>query len=182
MTPTLFQALLGAPFYSLPQAVRALHDIRGRAIYAGRATIERGRNPLGRLCAKVAGLPDARSDVPTVVTFEAGPASETWRRDFGGQAMHSRLHRRGRMLVERLGPLRFRFALHVQDDALWWRVGGVRLLGVLPLPAGLFDGVYCREGEHAGRYTFEVEATLPLCGRLIHYEGWLEPAEPDQAA
>jgi hypothetical protein len=177
MTPTLFQTLLGASFYSLPPAVRALHDVRGRATYAGRATIERGRNPLGRLCARFARLPAAREDVPTTVAFEARPASETWRRDFGGQRMQSRLHREGRMLVERLGPLRFRFALHVQDDALWWRVGGVRLLGVLPLPASLFDRVYCREGEHQGRYTFQVEAALPLCGRLIQYEGWLEPVE-----
>lgn len=178
MTPTLFQALLGASFYSLPPAVRALHDVRGRATYAGRATIVRGRNPLGRLCARVARLPAAREDVATAVTFDARPASETWRRDFGDQSMQSRLHREGRMLVERLGPLRFRFALHVQDDALWWRVGGVRLLGVLPLPATLFDHVYCREGEHAGRYTFQVEAALPLCGRLIHYEGWLEAVDP----
>src|SRR3546814_2416955 len=60
MTPTLFQALLGASFYSLAPAVRALHDVRGRVRYAGRATIARGRNPLGRLCAAVAGLPKAR--------------------------------------------------------------------------------------------------------------------------
>jgi uncharacterized protein DUF4166 len=180
MTPTLFQALLGASFYALPPTVRALHGVRGRAVYAGRGTIHRGRNPLGRLCARVAGLPAARADVATTVTFEARPASETWQRDFGGQAMRSRLHRDGRMLVERLGLLRFRFALHVQDDALWWRVGGVRLLGVLPLPAAMFDRVYCREAEHGGRYTFQVEAALPLCGRLIQYEGWLEPADTDQ--
>src|SRR5690606_6017254 len=115
MTPTLFQSLLGASFYSLAPAVRALHDVRGRARYAGRATIARGRNPLGRLCAAVAGLPKAREDVPTTVDFDARPDGETWRRDFGGQRMRSRLRRDGRLLVERLGPLRFRFALHVQD-------------------------------------------------------------------
>src|SRR3546814_14456127 len=64
-----------------------------------------------------------------------------------GQRMRSRLRRDGRMLVERLGPVRFRFALHVQDGELWWRVNGVKLFGVLPLPAALFDGVYCREGD-----------------------------------
>src|SRR3546814_12765461 len=64
MSPTLFQALLVASFYSLAPAVRALHDVRGRVRYAGRATIARGRNPLGRLCAAVAGLPKAREDVP----------------------------------------------------------------------------------------------------------------------
>src|SRR3546814_1462424 len=96
--------------------------------------------------------------------------------------MRSRLRRDGRMLVERLGPVRFRFALHAQDGELWWRVNGVKLFGVLPLPASLFDGVYCREGEAEGRYTFEVEAALPLCGRLIRYEGWLEHAESSRTA
>lgn len=175
MTPTLFQRLLGASFYSLPDSVRALHGIRGRARYAGRATIMRGRNPLGRLCAMVAGLPGARQDVPTTVDFDARPDGETWQRNFGGRRMRSRLRRDGRVLVERLGPLRFRFALHANNGSIWWRVVGVKLFGVLPLPASWFDDVYCREGEHEGRYTFEVEAALPLCGRLIRYEGWLEP-------
>src|SRR3546814_5216356 len=89
------------------------------------------------------------------------PDGEAWLRNFGGQRMRSHLRRDGRMLVERLGPVRFRFALHAQDGELWWRVNGVKLFGVLPLPASQFDGVYCREGEAEGRYTFEVEAALP---------------------
>src|SRR3546814_4525679 len=59
MTPTLFQALLGASFYSLAPAVRALHDVRGRVRYAGRATIARGRNPLGRHVGGPGNLPEA---------------------------------------------------------------------------------------------------------------------------
>src|SRR3546814_283800 len=125
----------------------------------------------------LAGLPKAREDVPVTVDFDARPDGEAWLRNFGGQRMRSHLRRDGRMLVERLGPVRFRFALHAQDGELWWRVNGVKLFGVPPLPASQFDGVYCREGEAEGRYTFEVEAALPLCGRLIRYEGWLEHAE-----
>lgn len=178
MTPTLFQKLLGASFYSLPPAVRALHDIRGRGSYAGRATIVRGRNPFARLCAAFAGLPAAREDVAVTVGFHATADAEHWRRDFGGQTMQSRLRGDGRLLSERLGPLRFRFALHAYDEALHWRVAAARLLGVLPLPASWFEGVRCREGEHEGRYTFRVEAALPLVGDLIRYEGWLEPVEP----
>jgi hypothetical protein len=176
MTPTLFQKLLGASFYSLPPTVRALHGIRGRGSYAGRATIVRGRNPLGRLCAAMAGLPPAREDVATTVTFHADAGGETWRRDFGGHLLASRLRRRDGHLVERLGPLQFRFLLYVHEGAIWWQAARVRLFGVLPLPASWFAGVQCREGEQDGRYTFVVEASLPLAGRLIRYEGWLEPA------
>lgn len=178
MTPTLFQKLLGASFYSLPPAVRALHDVSGRGNYAGRATIVRGRNPFARLCAALAGLPAAQADVAVTVGLDAAADGESWRRDFGGQKMHSRLRGDGRLLSERLGPVRFRFSLHAFDQALHWRVAAARLLGVLPLPASWFDGVRCREGEEGGRYTFQVEAALPLIGELIRYEGWLEPAAP----
>ena len=65
--------------------------------------------------------------------------------------------------------------------AIWWRVQGVRLLGVLPLPARWFRGVRCRESEQDGRYRFQIDAALPLVGRVIRYEGWLEPVD-DAAA
>ena len=176
MTPTLFQKLLGASFYSLPPSVRMLHGIRGSGRYAGRATIMRGRNPLARLFANIAGLPAAREDVAVTVAFETDAGGETWRRDFGGHPLHTRVRRLGGSLVERLGPLQFRFALHVHDGVLWWQAVGVRLFGVLPLPVSWFADVHCRESEQDGRYTFLVEASLPLVGQLIRYEGWLEPA------
>ena len=176
MTPTLFQALLGTSFYSLPPVVRTLHAVRGSGRYVGRATVVRGHNALSRLCGRVAGLPPEMQDAPLAVLFQSNDRGETWQRDFNGHAMQSRRHLCGpRLLGERLGPLRFRFSLHVYDEALHWRVQRVRVLG-LPLPAGWFDGVHCREYEHDGRYAFQVEAALPLAGMLIRYEGWLEPA------
>lgn len=92
--------------------------------------------------------------------------------------MHSRLRARDKLLEERVGLLHFRFSLHVYDEALHWRVQRVRVLGVLPMPAAWFDGVRCREREHKGRYEFRVEASLPLIGLLVLYQGWLEPVEP----
>lgn len=173
---TLFQQALGATFYSLPAAVRRLHAVRGTARYAGVATIECGGNPLARLCARITGLPKPMRDAPTTVEFVADAKRETWRRAFGGVRMQSRLVFAGGLLRERLGPLHFRYRLHAGSEALWWQVAGVRAFGLLPLPAGWFDGVRCREREHEGRYEFLVEARLPLLGRIIRYEGWLEPA------
>ncbi|MFT3762092.1 MAG: DUF4166 domain-containing protein [Pseudoxanthomonas sp.] len=176
MNPTLFQQVLRAPFFGLPDTLRALHSIRGQAVYAGRADIERGGNPLARLCAFVVGLPPRMRDAPTRVEFIADDRREIWRRDFGGRKMSSKLSCRNGLLCERLGPVQFRFRLHTHDGAIWWNVAGVRVLGLLPLPARLFAGVQCREREHRGRYEFRVEARLPLAGLLIRYEGWLERA------
>ena len=175
MTPTLFQALVGAPFFHLPDAVRALHSVRGDARYAGRGRIVRGRGMLARLCGGVTGLPRAAEDVPVSVQFETGPAGEIWARDFGGSRMRSRLWQHKGELRERLGLVQFRFRVHAHDGVLYWNTIGASVLGVLPLPGCLFRDVRCREREHAGRYEFLVEARMPLVGDLIRYEGWLEP-------
>lgn len=175
LEPTVFQQVLRAPFFNLPDSLRALHSIRGRGQYAGRVGVERGTHPLARLCAAIAGLPPSMADAPLQVEFTAAAKVETWRRDFGGHPMTSRLRCRKGLLCERLGPIQFRFLLHTADGAIYWNVDGVRLLGLLPLPVALFGRVQCREREHEGRYEFRVEATLPLVGPLIRYEGWLEP-------
>ncbi|MCF7222028.1 DUF4166 domain-containing protein [Marilutibacter chinensis] len=176
MHPTVFQQVLRAPFFNLPDSLRALHGIRGRGVWAGRATIERGRNPLAWLCAVATRLPPTMHDVPVRIEFVADGKREIWHRDFAGRKMVSRLYCRDGLLCERLGLVQFRFALHAWDGTIFWNVERVRLLGVLPLPARLFSGVQCREREHEGRYQFLVEARLPLIGQLVRYEGWLEPA------
>ena len=174
---SLFQSLLGARFYALPPAVRALHAATGRGLHLGEVEVERGDSLLARLCAAFAGLPPAMQAAPIAVEIHADPRGETWQRRFGARdTMRSRLRAHAGRLVEWRGPLRFRFALPVFDQALHWRVDGVRVFGVLPLPAGWFDGVRCRESEHDGRYAFEVDAVLPLVGRVVRYRGWLVPA------
>ena len=65
MQPSVFQQVLGAAFFRLPDSLRQLHSSRGLVRYTGRATVERGRNPLARLCAWLAGLPPAGQDVAT---------------------------------------------------------------------------------------------------------------------
>ena len=175
--PTLFQQALGASFFNLPAPVRSLHAVRGSARYAGIASVQRGRNTLARLCARVAGLPGTMQDVPITVEFTADARGETWRRDFAGTRMQSRLAFKDGLLHERIGPLQFRHALLANAGAIWWRVAGVRLFGLLPLPARWFRGVRCCERGDEARYRFDVEARLPLVGQVIRYEGWLLPVD-----
>ncbi|HET6396891.1 MAG TPA: DUF4166 domain-containing protein [Pseudoxanthomonas sp.] len=173
--PTVFQQVLRAPFFNLPPSLRLLHSIRGEAEYAGEVDIARGTGLLARLCGRIAGLPPAMRQAPLRVRFNADAKSETWRRQFGSHRMVSRLRCRKGLLVERLGPVQFRFALHAADGAIYWNVAAARVLGLLPLPARMLGGVRCREWEQDGRYHFQVEAALPLAGPLVRYRGWLEP-------
>lgn len=176
MTPTLFQRLLGASFYNMPATLRTLHGRHGRASYAGRANVVRGRGLFAGLCARIAGLPPSAQDVEVRVDFDDDArGGEIWHRRFGGAPMRSRLRLRDGKLVERLGMVRLAFTLHVHEGALYWYVDGLRVLG-LPLPAAWCKDVRCREREVDGRYEFLVEATLPIAGSIVRYEGWLAPA------
>lgn len=177
--PPLFHAVLGEAYASLPLSVRALHDGSGR--WRGEATVERGRGSLSRLCAWLTRLPPAGAH-PVVVEIVAGHDAaghdgERWTRRYGAaHAMPSRLWIASGALCERLGPVTLRYRISVQADAIVWRVAGIRILGLLPLPASVFAGVEARESGEDGRYRFDVRAGLPGIGLLVHYRGWLEPA------
>ncbi|WP_082672642.1 DUF4166 domain-containing protein [Luteimonas abyssi] len=175
MTPTLYQTLLGAAFFRLPDSLRAMHSAGGHTRYVGRVSLTRGRGLLSRLCGRVAGLPKAMDDAPATVEIDCGPNGEVWRRDFGGRPMQSRLWHHDGQLRERLGGVQLHFLLHTHDGTIYWNVVGARLFGVLPMPVALFRRVRCEEREIEGIYRFQVEARMPLAGSVVRYSGWLRP-------
>lgn len=180
---TLFQRLLGAEFFHLAPAVKALHGRHGEFRYAGVASVRRGRGLPKALLARMARLPPAMKDAPLAIRFNAGAQGESWQRRFGSASMQTRLQARDGLLKERLGPCTFDYRLVRVDKELAWTVERARLFGIVPMPAKLFDGVRCRESQDdAGRYCFFVEARLPVLGLLIRYEGWLEPDDGAHAA
>lgn len=175
MNRPLFAQLLGEDFERLPPALRALHSVARRQLFAGQGQVRRGGHPLVAPCAWLARLPPTAAELPVQVEFLVDAGGEQWRRRFGGHPMVSRLWPHRGLLRERLGALRFEFALRVQGDEIHWRARRAWLFGLLPLPPRWFAQVRCREREHAGRYEYLVDVSLPLIGPFIRYEGWLEP-------
>lgn len=170
----LFRRALGDAYASLPSSVRAMHDAKGR--WRGEATVERGQGMLSRLCAWLTRLPPAGAH-PVVVEIDMAQDGEHWIRRYGtSHTMPSRLWIARGILHECLGPVTLRYRMTVEHGAIVWRVAGIRILGLLPLPARWFTGVEPRESDDAGRYRFDVCARLPGIGLLVHYRGWLEPA------
>ncbi len=169
----LFQRLLGPSFETLPAPIRRLHDTRKHKVFAGNCRIERGSHWLVPLFALVVSLPRGGDDVPVEISIQSAGGKETWARNFAGQPMRSAMSERNGQLEERLGPMCFRFALRVENQATVWTLVGVKLLGLLPLPLAWFRGVGARESAQSGRYHFDVSAALPVVGLLIHYRGWL---------
>ena len=173
MTIPLYRRLLGARFEHLPARVRELHDVTGTNEWMGRADVERGRSLAARVVATLFGLPPAGRDQALRVTFQVYGDGEIWSRTFGNAVFRSVQYERGGLLNERVGPSTFVFALDTSADGMALKLRGVRFLGV-PLPGFLAPSVRTFESERDGRYRFEVEAGLPLLGRIVRYAGWLE--------
>ena len=174
MSLPLYRRVLGARFEQMPERVRELHDFKGISVWAGMASVERGRSLVCRLAALASGLPPEGRDQPLRVTFVAAGTRENWSRQFGSAPFRSVQYEEGRLLCERVGPTTFVFAALASAEGLRLRLEGFRVLGV-PLPRLLHPVVRTFEGECDGRYQFEVEARLPLFGLLVRYGGWLMP-------
>jgi hypothetical protein len=174
MTRPLFEQVLGAGFGQLPPQLRALHSVQHRQRWSGQGEVLRGTHWLVAPCAWLARLPPT-SSVPVSVEFVVDANGEQWNRQFGPARMASRLWQRNGQLMERLGAMRFCFALDVVEGQVLWRAQRVWAFGIVPLPARWFAQVHCRERERNGRYEFLVDVAMPVIGRLIRYEGWLLP-------
>jgi uncharacterized protein DUF4166 len=176
MTMPLYRRLLGERFERLPARVRELHDVTGASVWTGRADVERGRSLPSRMVATLFGLPPDGRDQTLRVTFQVDGDREIWSRVFGKAVFRSVQYERGGLLRERVGPSTFVFALETSADGMALKLRAVRFLGV-PLPRFLAPSVRTFESERDGRYQFEVEASLPLLGRIVQYVGWLEKAD-----
>lgn len=172
----LYRRLLGPAFDELPPQVRALHDVDRPTTWRGRADVRRGDAAAARILATLLGLPPAGHDVPLAVTFTPRGEQEAWSRAFGARQFVSIQWADGGELRERVGPVTLHMTLQQDAAGLGLTLVAAHLLGV-PVPGRLLPRIRTRESERDRRYRFEVEATMPLFGLLVRYEGWLERAD-----
>lgn len=172
----LYRRLLGADFDTLPATLRTIHNRDGLWRYRGEVDARRGAGVLAGLCAWATRLPPTVAG-PIDVEIEADASGERWTRRFIGHAMRSRLWFHEGRLLERLGAVRFEFAVKAIEGAngrsIAWRVERAAVLGCA-LPARWFAGVQALEFERNGRYHYDVTAALPWIGPLLRYRGWLD--------
>lgn len=179
MTP--FQYILGTAFDSLPPPVRALHALDASVCTSGKAKITAAANPAAWLLCLVAGLPKPGPDVPVSVWFHPDDGGgEFWDRRFARRRYASRMkagqHDDHGLLIEHFGPFNLLFRLVPDSRGLNWSLVGWRLLG-LPLPAWSRPTIECSETGCADRYVFDIDVAFPLVGHVVHYQGWLVPAD-----
>jgi hypothetical protein len=171
----LYRRVMGSRFSRLAPTIQATHGVLRDSGAHGRGQVELGTNPLARLIAKLMRFPKA-GDHPLHVHFTENGGVERWTRDFGGQCFSSSSYAAGEQVIERHGPMRFKFKLHESDGGINMQMSRWSVLGV-PLPLAWAPRSPAREWEEDGRFLFDVPIDLPLIGRVIHYRGWLVPGD-----
>jgi hypothetical protein len=174
----LYRRVLGEAWDSLPEPLRAMHDLDGERSAHDVAVVERGRGLLARLVAFVIGLPPAGADIPVTVSFRARHGREHWQRNFAGRVFSSvQQQGRGRferLLWERFGPFNFGMALMCESERMRLVVRRWSVCGI-PMPRALAPRGNSYEFAQAGRFHFHGEIAHPLTGLIVRYRGWLVP-------
>lgn len=173
LPPPLYECVMGPRYAALPEALREMHRIHADGGASGEAIVERGRGIAARLIAWVMRFPPAGKH-SLHVAFSERAGVETWTREFGPHSFTSHLSERDGELVERFGPLLFRFDLPSDEHGLSMEIRGWSCLGI-PLPMALAPRSRAREWQENGRFRFDVPIALPLVGLVVHYTGWLMP-------
>jgi hypothetical protein len=174
----LYRRLLGEAYDSMPDPLRAMHDLHGAMTAEGSATVTRGRSLLARIAAAMVGFPQAGENVPLRVDFKIEDGRERWTRRFAGRAFHSTQEQgRGRfewLVCERFGPLCVGMALVLDEGKLRLVVRRWSVLGI-PLPLWLAPRGDSYEYAENGKFHFHVEIRHPFTGLIVGYRGWLVP-------
>ncbi|GAB2537269.1 DUF4166 domain-containing protein [Rhodanobacter koreensis] len=178
--PALFPSLLGEHWHQLATPVQQMHGNASHVLARGAADVEGSRTLPIRWLRHLLGLPEPGLQQPLEVTIERHGTREIWTRRFACKHMRSVLDRvtDSPLLSERLGLITLRFELLRDDKVIDWQLRGVQMFG-LPLPRALFGKVLSRSGAEDGRYAFHIDTRLPLLGRLVAYQGWLEIIDGD---
>jgi hypothetical protein len=171
---SVYRRVLGARFDSLDPAVQRLHSLQGQHRLDGRCTIIGAQSRLGRVIARLVGLPHAAEQTAFLFEIDAGSTVETWTRHFPRRSMRSRLHAGDHDdLIERLGIVRLQFSLAVASGALTMRLDTVRIAGI-PWPRAWLPTVWAREHGDGDHFHFDVGARLGRLGLLVAYRGHLD--------
>jgi hypothetical protein len=173
-SPSLYRRILGAEFDALPEVLRRFHDAGGESRARGTFRVERGAGWLRNAIAAILGMPPAGSDVPVRLRVVAEGDRERWIRDFDGHRVETVEWARGDLLMERSGPVCFSCSLVLDGSRLIYEFRRAWFAGV-PIPRWLSPHVESYLDADVSGWRVVVRIFAPIVGRLVSYEGWVEP-------
>ncbi len=175
MTPRpLYRRVLGARFDALPEVLRRFHDAPGGGRARGTLRVERASGPLRNALASLLRLPKSGEHVSVMLEVAIEGDRERWVRHFEGRRLETVQWARGDLLMESFGPTAFSSALVVDESCLHYEFRRAWLIGI-PLPRQLAPLVDGRADAGDGGWNLTVRIEAPFVGKLVQYQGWVEP-------
>jgi hypothetical protein len=170
----VYAELLGPSWLTLPESIRRLHE-SGTCRHGVGGFRVRGGNALGRLIARIAGMPSAAESVSVSLVVTPQPDGEEWRRKFGDAPLVSIQRMDGDSICERFGAVEVRFRLEATESGLRYLFegGSIRILGLpVPLPLTASAHERARRGVDSG-IDVSVDVAMKGIGRIVAYDGTL---------
>lgn len=131
---------------------------------------------LDRLIARAMGFPRAESNVPVTLIVSMNGATQEWRRTIGTRAFHTTQFTRAQRSFERVGMMRFAFALDVEKGQPRYRQQQVVFAGI-PLPRAFAPTVRAvASADTDTSWVVQVEISVPALGLIARYGGRMELA------
>lgn len=172
--PSLYRRILGERFDSLPEVLRRFHDTPRGGRARGMLQVERSGGWRASAVASFMGLPEAGTNISTVVEVKVEGDRERWVRRFGERRVETIQWMHDGLLMESFGATTFSNVLTIEDLCLRYDFRRAWFAGIL-LPRRFAPFVDGRVYAGDGGWRVVVCVSAPLLGDLVHYEGWVEP-------
>jgi hypothetical protein len=155
---SVYRQVLGHDFHLLASELQRFHNMQGRVELSGRFSVKGPHSAAGRVMSAMFALPKTTAEMPFRFELEAGSSQETWRRNFPGRPMVSKMRVGAGVLVERFGPVNFHFRLRADQGQLNMLLQSVTVFGI-PTPRFMMPTVIAQETGAQGKLHFSVSRT-----------------------
>ncbi len=175
-----FEIALGERYGLLPAVTQSLHKTAPSRLLSGEVTIEGATNPFTKMMAALFRMPPTSSAKPILTSIQLSDKGvESWARYFPGRCMRSQMGNpdpEDQTIDEMFGRFNFTLKLDAYEEGIDMRLQSGRAFG-LPLPTFCLPIISASERADGDKHLFDVNLSLPLFGRLVHYSGWLRIAD-----
>ncbi len=164
----LYRTILGKEFERLAPVLQEFHDEANSA--EGVFTVTHDPRIIARILVLVMRLPKAGTNLPMKLEISADNGSETWVRQIGVSKLVSHQSELEGKLIERTGPLKFRFRVSESNGGMDFIQLGCSFLG-MKLPRILSPNVTAKITPNSGGWHVIVTIAVSRLGTICQYDG-----------
>jgi hypothetical protein len=164
----LYRTILGTKFERLAPVLQEFHDKANSA--EGVFTVTHDPRILSKILVRVMRLPRAGTNLPLKLEVTTESGSETWIRQLGVSKLVSHQSEHEGYLIERTGPLKFRFKVSESNGGMDFVQDGCSILGI-ELPQALSPIVNAKITPNSGGWHVIVAISIFRLGTICQYDG-----------